>query len=113
MAQNEMRAMRGMPVRVRSLDGVGAAERCRAMAVNEATSCGNSRSWSSGFTSQSVPLGWLLGSSHRAPAPPRTHLLEGCALLARRSKTQTDLCLLSSRRAPSPLSTYSSNNQLA
>ena len=32
--------------------------------------------------------GWLLGSSHRAPAPPRTHLWEGCALLARRSKTQ-------------------------
>ena len=53
MAQNEMRAMRGVPLRVRSMEGLGAAERCGAMAVNEAA-----RSWCSGFTSQSVPLDW-------------------------------------------------------
>ena len=58
MAQNEMRAMRGMPLRVRSMEGLGAAERCRAMAVNGVASCGSARSWCSGFTSQSVPLGW-------------------------------------------------------
>ena len=71
MAQNEMRAMRGMPLRVRSMEGLGAAERCRAMAVNEATSCGNSRSWSSGFTSQSVPLGWCKTNAGSLPASLR------------------------------------------
>ena len=66
MAQNEMRAMRGMPLRVRSMEGLGAAERCRAMAVNEAA-----RSWCSGFTSQSVPLGWCKTNAGSLPASLR------------------------------------------
>ena len=71
MAQNEMRAMRGMPLRVRSMEGLGAAERCRAMAVNEAASCGSAWRWSSGFTSQSVPLGWCRTNAASLPASLR------------------------------------------
>ena len=71
MAQNEMRAMRGMPLCVRSMEGLGAAERCRAMAVNEAASCGDARSWCSGFTSQSVPLGWCKTNAGSLPASLR------------------------------------------
>ena len=71
MAQNEMRAMRGMPLRVRSMEGLGAAERCRAMAVNEAASCGSARSWCSGFTSQSVPLGCCKTNAGSLPASLR------------------------------------------
>ena len=71
MAQNEMRAMRGMPLRVRSMEGLGAAERCRVMAVNEAASCGSAQSWSSGFRSQSVPLGWCKTNAGSLPASLR------------------------------------------
>ena len=53
------------------MEGLGAAERCRAMAVHEAASCSSARSWCSEFTSQSVPLGWCKTNVGSLPASLR------------------------------------------
>ena len=53
------------------MEGLGAAERCKAMAVSEAASCGSPRRWCSGFTSQSVPLGWCKTNAGSLPASLR------------------------------------------